>query len=84
MRRLVLLLFASACFPAPAEPHPALLEAVDWYTGVAGTVDEARAREGPLALMWLARAHSTGRMGYARAAAAGNAQAREALARMEG
>ena len=75
MRRLVLLLFASACFPAPAEPDPTLLEAVDWYTGVAGTVDEARARElleqavareGPLALMRLARVHSTGRMGFPR------------------
>ena len=93
MRRAILLLLASACSPAPADPDPTLLEAVDWYTGVAGTVDEARARElleqavareGPLALMWLARVHSTGRMGYARAAAAGNAQAREALARMEG
>ena len=74
MRRLTLLLLASACSPAPAEPHPALLEAVDWYTGVAGTVDDARAREllelavareGPLALMWLAHVHSTGRMGFA-------------------
>ena len=75
MRRLVLLLFASACSPAPADPGPTLLEAVDWYTGVAGIVDDARARdlleqavegEGPLALMWLARAHSTGRMGFPR------------------
>ena len=54
---------------------PALLEAVEWYTGVAGTVDEARARElleeavareTPLAVMWRARVHSTGRMGYPR------------------
>ena len=70
-----LLLLASACSPAPADPDPTLLEAVDRYTGVAGTVDDARARdlleqavegEGPLALMWLARVHSTGRMGFAR------------------
>ena len=70
-----LLLFAPACSPAPADPGPALLEAVDWYTGVAGIVDDARDHElleqavegeGPLALMWLARVHSTGRMGFAR------------------
>ena len=69
------LLLASACAPPPAEPDPALLEAVDSYTGVAGTVDEARARalleeavarETPLAVMWRARVHSTGRMGYPR------------------
>ena len=70
-----LVLLASACSPAPADPDPTHLEAVDWYTGVAGTVDDARARElleqavareSPLALMWLARVHSTGRMGFAR------------------
>ena len=70
-----ILLLASACAPPPAEPDPALLEAVDWYTGVAGTVDNARSRalleeavsrETPLAVMWQARVHSTGRMGYPR------------------
>ena len=70
-----LLLLATACAPPPAEPDPALLDAVDWYTGVAGTVDETRARqlleeavarETPLAVMWRARVHSTGRMGYPR------------------
>lgn len=70
-----LLLLVAACSPAPAEPDPTLLEAVDWYTGVAGTVDDARARElledaiadgGPLERMWLARVHSTGRMGFPR------------------
>ena len=103
-----ILLLASACAPPPTEPDPALLEAVDWYTGVAGTVDNARSRalleeavsrETPLAVMWQARVHSTGRMGYPRdvpadlgraldwyrrAAAAGNAQAREALERLAG
>ena len=48
---------------------------MDWYTGVAGNVDvvrarelleEAVARETPLAVMWQARVHSTGRMGYPR------------------
>ena len=68
-------LLAGTCVAAPSEPDPALLEAVDWYTGVAGTVDDGRAREllreavdggGPLAVMWLARVHSTGRMGFPR------------------
>ncbi len=65
----------AACVSAPQEPDPVLLEAVDWYTGVAGSVDNERARQlleeaiaggGPLATMWLARVHSTGRMGFPR------------------
>lgn len=69
------LLLAPACVPAPAEPHPALVEAIDHYTGVAGAVDDVRARAlldeaaatgNPLAVMWTARVHSTGRMGYPR------------------
>ena len=52
---------------------PRLVEAIDWYTGVAGRVDDARAARfldeavqagGPLAVMWLARVHSRGRMGF--------------------
>ena len=67
------LLLATACVAAPSEPHPALVQSIDWYTGVAGTVDNGPARElleeaiaggGPLAMMWLARVHSTGRMGF--------------------
>ena len=63
----------AGCVAIPEEPDPVLLEAVDWYTGVAGSVDNDRARElleeavavgGPLATMWLARVHSTGRMGF--------------------
>ena len=63
----------AACVSAPQEPDPVLVEAVDWYTGVAGSVDNDRARElleeaiaggGPLAAMWLARVHATGRMGF--------------------
>ncbi len=59
--------------PPPAEPSAELLEAVDWYTGVAGRVDDDRAREllvqaagggSPIATMWLARVHSRGRMGF--------------------
>lgn len=72
---LALLLPTAACVPAPAEPRPALVEAIDHYTGVAGAVDDGRARElleqaaatgDPLAVMWMARVHSTGRMGYPR------------------
>ena len=94
MRDLVpyLLLFVSACSPASAEPDPALLEAVDWYTGVAGTVDDARAhdlleeavnRGGTLSLMWLARVHSTGRMGFARDEERARAIAGEVIAEGE-
>lgn len=70
-----LFLLATACVAAPQEPDPVLLEAVDWYTGVAGSVDNERARQlleeaiaggGPLATMWLARVHSTGHMGFPR------------------
>lgn len=59
----------------PVEPDPALLEAVDWYTGVAGQVDDGRARQlleeavedrDPISVMWLARVHSRGRMGFER------------------
>lgn len=72
---MLLLLLAAACSPAPADPDPTLVEAIDWYTGVAGAVDDTRARElleqavdrgGALSLMWLARVHSTGRMGFPR------------------
>jgi len=70
-----LVLVTASCVAPPQEPDPTLLEAIDWYTGVAGAVDDERARElleeavaggGPLAVMWLARVHSTGRMGFPR------------------
>ena len=89
---ICLLLLACACSAAPAEPDPALIEAVDWYTGVAGTVDDARARElleqavvreGPLALMWLARVHSTGRMGFTRDEERARAIAADVIAEVE-
>lgn len=65
----------AACSQEPARPSEELLEAVDWYTGVAGTVDDERARElleeaaqdgNALAVMWMARVHSRGRMGFDR------------------
>ncbi len=61
---------------------PRITEAVGWYTGVAGRVDEGRARSlveaaagdgGAVSRMWLARAYSRGRMGLA----ADEARARE-------
>lgn len=67
------ILLLTGCVVEPAAPDPALLDAVDWYTGAAGTVDDSRARDlledavaagGPLSVMWLARVHSTGRMGF--------------------
>ena len=69
------LVATAGCVAQPAEPDPALLEALGWYTGVAGAVDDERARElleeavaggGALATMWQARVHSTGRMGFPR------------------
>jgi len=60
--------------PPPTSATPRLLEAVDRYTGVAGRVDDRRARslleeasrdpDDPLARMWLARVFSRGRMGF--------------------
>jgi uncharacterized protein len=51
-----------------------LLESIDYYTGVAGTVDDSRAQllllevaadpDDVLAQMWMARVYSTGRMGF--------------------
>lgn len=59
-----------------ASADPRLLEAIDWYTGVAGHVDDTRAQElllevledtdSALARMWLARCYSRGRMGFDR------------------
>ena len=71
---LVVALLAGAT-PAIAQPAAdlRLVEAIGWYTGTRGLVDEAKARtlietaafEGNvLARMWLARMYSRGRMGY--------------------
>jgi len=65
-------LLMTACGASPAT-DPLLLEAVRWYTGEAGSVDDARARSlleraaadgDALSVMWLARVYSTGRMTY--------------------
>jgi TPR repeat protein len=62
--------------PAGAQSvDPRLDEAARWYTGVAGRVDDERAQAllleaaaggDPVSQMWLARCHSTGRMGFPR------------------
>ncbi len=53
--------------------NTSLAEAIKWYTGEMGMVDDRRAREllesavetgEPLATMWLARVYSTGRMTF--------------------
>jgi TPR repeat protein len=63
----------AAAQTAPADPR--LTAAIAWYTGTAGQVDDARAHElligaaaagDPLSRMWVARCHSTGRMGFSR------------------
>ena len=60
---------------APPDLNPDLSASIAWYTGAAGHVDDNRARllleraaasEDTLAIMWIARVHSTGRMGFAR------------------
>lgn len=63
--------------PLAAQPSAdvRLVEAIGWYTGTAGRVDDGRARtlvdaaaaDGDvLARMWVARAYSRGRLGYPR------------------
>lgn len=82
----------AACAQEPARPSEELLEAVDWYTGVAGTVDDLRAREllgaaaqdgNALAVMWAARALSRGRMGFERDEARARSLASSVVAEVE-
>ena len=74
---LVAAVLALTAAIATAQPpvDARLTEAIGWYTGVAGRVDDAKARalveraaaDGDvLARMWVARAHSRGRMGFPR------------------
>jgi uncharacterized protein len=65
---------ATAAFTQPGV-DVRVLEAVSWYTGTAGRVDDVRARAlidaaaadgNVLARMWVARAYSRGRLGYPR------------------
>ncbi|MDG1026026.1 MAG: tetratricopeptide repeat protein [Gammaproteobacteria bacterium] len=68
----LLILFLTNC-ASRIDPDPELIEAIRWYTGEAGTVDDVRARSllesaaadgDALSMMWLARVYSTGRMTY--------------------
>ncbi len=74
---LAVLAVATAVSTADGQPRvdARLVEAIGWYTGVAGRVDDPKARalidaaaaDGDvLARMWVARAYSRGRLGYPR------------------
>jgi TPR repeat protein len=88
----VALIKPSAVPAASDQTSPLLNEAINWYTGVAGLVDDLRAQEllleaverrEPLARMWLARCHSRGRMGFETDAAQARTIAAEEIARVE-
>lgn len=76
-------------FHAVADPDPRLIDAIEWYTGVAGSVDDVKARAlllevvsdtgSPLSRMWVARCHSRGRMGFERDAVLARALARDVI-----
>ena len=68
---LVLSTAAAAQQGQEGQVDPSLEEAIRWYTGVGGEVDDRRARtllleavadDDPISRMWLARCHSRGRM----------------------
>jgi uncharacterized protein len=86
---LVVVLVHTPLLAQPAAVDPRLAEAVGWYTGTAGRVDDARAHAllleavadgDPISRMWLARCHSTGRMQFERDPARARAIASEVLA----
>ena len=69
---VICLLIVGGCNVTP-DLNTDLANAIDWYTGAAGYVDDERARmlleraaatQDTLAVMWIARVHSTGRMGF--------------------
>lgn len=75
--RLMAITCLSSCILACAGPvtvtDPQLTEAIRWYTGEAGRVDEPRAKSlleqasvdgDAISRMWLARVYAAGRMGY--------------------
>ncbi len=68
-------LFLLATPVGAQDVDPRLDEAIRWYTGMTGTVDDHRARElllealedpNPISRMWLARCYSRGRMFFER------------------
>ena len=88
----IFLLNLSAQAQGSTAAQDRLLEAIDHYTGVTGTVDDARAKElllevsenkdDVLAQMWIARVHSTGRMGFEKDLPHAKRIARDALVRI--
>ncbi len=73
----LLLVVLGGCVPepTPAEVEAKMQEAIRWYTGEAGHVDDAKAHtllldaidpDYPLPQMWIARCYSRGRMTYER------------------
>lgn len=85
---LLLVLWGCAPEPAPEAVEAHLHEAIRWYTGEAGRVDDARAQAmlleaaesmHPLPVMWLARCYSRGRMGFEQDSAKTQVHARAAL-----
>ena len=74
---LLIVLFIAVSFRTHAaqqyEIDPNLDESIKWYIGATGKVDDGKAKtlletaaltKDPLAVMWIARVYSTGRMGY--------------------
>lgn len=66
------MLLSAACVPTD-QTSITLSESIKWYTGEMGEVDDSRARQllesaaetqDPLAIMWMARVYSTGRMTF--------------------
>lgn len=79
---LALLVLTTAGLGAQPRVDTRVVDAIGWYTGTAGRVDEPRARAlfeaaaesgDVLGRMWLARAYSRGRMGFSRDAARASA-----------
>ncbi len=86
----LLLVVLGGCVPepTPAEVEAKMQEAIRWYTGEAGHVDDAKARvllldavdlDYPLPQMWIARCYSRGRMTYERDATRARFMARYAI-----
>lgn len=83
---LMLVVLGAARLDAQPAVDPRVVDAIGWYTGTAGRVDDAKARTlidaaagagNVLARMWVARAYSRGRLGYPRDEARARAIATE-------
>lgn len=69
----IIFIYLSCACSNHSATDPYLLEAIRWYTGEAGFVNDKKAKKmleraakdgDALSIMWLARVHSTGRMSY--------------------